>query len=132
VLLACHAGKGLGITGNFFMRASPDGVTIPYLAPSAGPMIQGLADRVLTQKIKRPIFMAWTLNDNVVDVNFLRRFYNRLEAPKKNLVYGLFSGISHGDISQGPLDHSTFGNITNHDFDTMMSDALSFVQEQGL
>ncbi len=132
VLLACKAGRGLGLSGNVFMNSRPNGTTIPYFAPSAGPMIQGLADRVLTKPIKTPIFMAWTHNDNVVDVTFLSRFYKRLTAPKKSLVYGLFSGISHGDISQGPLDRATYGNITNHDFDRMMGDALAFTHELGL
>lgn len=130
VMAACHAGVALGLNGNVFTPHRPDGVNIPYFGPIAGPLIQTLSDRVLVKPLRVPLFLAYTWNDNVVDVPFVKKYFNNVKTPKLKRVYGLFSGVAHGDISQGPQDPSTYGNKTNHDFDAMMSEAIHFIDQQ--
>lgn len=129
VMAACHAGVALGLSGNVFTPHRPDGIDIPYFGPIGGPLIQTLANRVLVRTPDVPVFMAYTWNDNVVDVPFLKKYFKKLKNPKQVRVYGLFSGVAHGDISQGPEDASTYGNKTNHDFDAMMNEALDFIDQ---
>jgi hypothetical protein len=127
VLLACRAGVALGLSGNVFTPHKPDGDSIPYFAPIAGPLIQSLSHRVLTRPLAVPTYLAYTWNDNVVDVPFLRKFAKKLPRESQVRVYGLFSGVAHGDISQAPEDAATYGNKTNHDFHNMMNEALDFL-----
>ncbi len=130
VLAACRAGRGVGLSGNFFVRARPDGVRVPHFDPVAGPLIQGVADRVLAGPLPRvPLFMAYTWNDNVLDVVALRRHYLRMPGPKQRYVYAFrLGGVDHGSISQSPQDEATFGNGRNPDFGRMMQQALDFLE----
>lgn len=128
VLLACRAGMATNLTGNNFDRSKPDGKNIPVFSPIAGPLIQKLADRVVKRPVTTPTFMAYTWNDNVVDVRYVDKYFKKLNVAKKVKKFTLFSGISHGDISQAPTDFPTHLNHTNHRFDEMMTGALEFVE----
>ncbi len=130
VMAACRAGVALGLNGNVFTPHRPDGINIPYFGPIAGPLIQSLSDRVLVKPITVPVYMAYTWNDNVVDVPFVKKYFSRVSTTKLKRVYGLFSGVAHGDISQGPEDLSTYGNKTNPDLDAMMTEAIDFIEAQ--
>ncbi len=133
VLAACRAGAWAHISGNQFLRhAKPDGVTVPYYSPRGGLLIQNLASKVVRTPISVPFFLAYTWNDIEVDIPFVRKYFARLKTPKRVKVYPFNSGISHGDISQGPTDVATFGNKTNQDFEGMMGEASSFLDEQGI
>lgn len=116
------------LDGNDFTFSKPNGIHVPYFSPVAGPLIQSLSDRVLTRPIQVPVFLSFTWNDNVVDVPFVKKYYDALKVPKKLYAFGLFSGISHGDIAQSPSDFATYNNQTNPEFDAMMKEALLFIE----
>lgn len=128
VLAACSLGVALNLDGNTFNFTKPDGIQIPSYDPIAGHLIQNLANRVLTKKITVPVFMAFTWDDSVVNVNFLNKYYKAMSVDKRLVRFKISSGILHGDISQGPTDALAYGARANPEFDLMMENALNFVE----
>ena len=108
----------------------PDGFQIPLFDPIAGILIQKLADRVLTKEIQVPVFLAYTPNDPVVDIAYLKRYYHSISSEKQLIRYKIFDGIFHGDIYQR-LDDSilAYGTKGNPAFDHLMDQVNMFIDQ---
>lgn len=128
VLASSKIGMALKFDGNAFTFGKPDGIQIPHFEPAAAPLIQTLADRVLTKPLTVPVFMAFTWADHVVNTRFVNKYYKAMPVVKRLKKLKLTKGIFHGDISQSPTDVSAYGAKPNPEFDLMMDDALNFVE----
>lgn len=128
VMWAATAGERLNLSGNTFTRSRPDGVQIPYFGPSAAKVIQQTTIRVLRKRPSVPVYMAYTKNDNVLDVGKLTEFYQALKGPKEYRLYGRWGRVHHGNIAQSPRDFTTNpNNDFNPDFDPMIEEGMSFL-----
>ncbi len=128
VVWAAAAGECLNLSGNTFTRSRPDGVQIPFFGPAAASVIQQTARRILVKRPTVPVFMAYTKNDNVLDVGKLTEFYQRLTGPKEYRLYGRWGRVHHGNIAQSPRDFTTNpNNDFNPDFDPMMEEGMGFL-----
>jgi esterase/lipase len=126
----CGIGSNLNIHNGKIPFVQPDGFQIPLFDPIAGIHIQKLAHRVLTKEIQVPVFLAYTPNDPVVDIAYLKRYYHSITSEKQLISYKIFSGIFHGDIYQRSGDSIlAFGTKGNPAFDHLMDQVNMFIDQ---
>lgn len=130
VVAAANTGTWLGVSGNTFTRRAPNGVDVPYFGTRVAKEIEAINAKVQKRTLPRPFYVAYTWDDILVDVPYLKQWLKRQTAPHLTRGYPLWERIDHGSISTAPSGPVTYGNGSNPHFFEMMGEAQEFLDRQ--
>lgn len=130
IVVASKAGIAMGLSGNSFTFKKPDGHRVPYFATRTGIEIHELSNQIPLHPLETPLYLGYSWKDSLVNVHYLRSWFNQYSGPRKARSFTVWSGVNHGSLPTSPTDVATYGNGHNPHLSNMMTEAIDFLEKQ--